>query len=112
MGKERTEREMTTIEQYCKSCHAYARRQGFWNSMNSNESHIFKLAKLALITSEVGEAIEAVRKDDEANLAEECADIFIRLADFCEAYGISLAEAIEDKMHKNEKRERMHGKNS
>lgn len=101
-----------TIKEYCESSHDYAIRRGFWDLKDSTEIHIFQIVKLGLLCSEVGEAIEAVRIEDKKNLAEECADIFIRLADFCEAYKIDLEEEVRNKMKKNELRARMHGKNS
>ena len=86
---------------------------GFWDEYYALEStHPVPviLSKLALITSEVGEAIEAVRKDDRNNLAEELADICIRVFDLAEALNINLEQSIVNKMQKNEARPYMHGK--
>lgn len=67
------------------------------------------LAKLMLVTTEVAEAAEAVRHDDEANFREECADAVIRLLDIAESHGFSLHAEIIAKMDANSKREYRHG---
>lgn len=76
-------------------------------------------AKLALIHSEVSEALECVRDGDlEVRIAEsgkpeglpsELADIVIRVADLCGAYGIDLGREIARKMTYNETRKHRHG---
>lgn len=64
---------------------------------------------LALIHSEVSEALEADRKDDEENFAEELADTCIRIFDLCGSKGIDLEAAITAKMEKNKGRSYKHG---
>lgn len=64
---------------------------------------------LALIHSEVSEALEAYRKGDKENFAEECADVFIRLLDMTHGLEIDLAKAIADKLVKNIGRGYRHG---
>jgi len=66
-------------------------------------------ACIALITSELSEALEAFRKDDLANFGEELADVFIRLLDTAEGLEIDLGSAIEAKMLKNQNRPYRHG---
>lgn len=63
------------------------------------------LEALALIASEVGEAVNECRgeKPTEA-LGEELADIILRVADLAQCQGIDLASAIKSKMDVNEKR--------
>jgi len=68
------------------------------------------LGKLALISSEVGEAAEAVRDHDLDLLMEELADVVIRVMDICDALGLDLWEAIRIKMDYNEKRPKRHGR--
>ncbi|POD46268.1 hypothetical protein BKM15_25845 [Pseudomonas syringae pv. syringae] len=64
---------------------------------------------LALIHSEVSEALEADRKGDEENFAEELADVCIRIFDLCGAKDIDLEVAILKKMEKNKSRSYKHG---
>ena len=59
--------------------------------------------------SEVGEACEAVRRGDMENLAEELADVYIRIADICARFDIDLEQAIAEKMEKNRNRPYLHG---
>lgn len=66
-------------------------------------------AVLMLITTEVAEAMEAFRHDDQANFAEELADVMIRTIGLSHGLGIDLAAAIEDKMAKNRTRAYKHG---
>jgi NTP pyrophosphatase (non-canonical NTP hydrolase) len=66
---------------------------------------------LALIHSEVSEALEADRAGDDENYAEELADIVIRVLDHAESEGIDLGSEIVKKMDENRIREHKHGKN-
>jgi NTP pyrophosphatase (non-canonical NTP hydrolase) len=65
---------------------------------------------LALVHSEVSEALEADRANDDALYAEELADIVIRVLDHAESEEINLVAEIEAKMDVNEDREHKHGK--
>jgi len=64
---------------------------------------------LMLMASELGEACEAIRHGDDENLAEELADVVIRIADYCGWKCIDLEKAITEKMAKNKTRPYMHG---
>jgi NTP pyrophosphatase (non-canonical NTP hydrolase) len=64
---------------------------------------------LALIHSEVSEALEADRKGDTENFAEELADVCIRIFDLCGSKGIDLEAAIYKKMERNKGRSYKHG---
>lgn len=64
---------------------------------------------LALIHSEVSEALEADRKGDNENFAEELADVCIRIFDLCGLKNIDLQKAILNKMDKNKGRSYKHG---
>ena len=99
------------LNSLAERCHDYAKRQGFWDGQLPPPMAVtVALSKLMLVTTEVAEAAEAVRKHDAENLAEELADICIRVFDFAEACGFNLEQAIVDKMARNEERPRMHGK--
>lgn len=73
---------------------------------------------LALIHSEVSEALEAIREgidsDDKipefTGLEAELADVVIRVMDMAHGKGLRVAEAIVAKMKRNQSRERLHGK--
>lgn len=67
-------------------------------------------AKLALVHSEVSEALECVRRGDVYGpFADELADIVIRVADLAGAIGCDLDEAIRRKMAYNKTRPERHG---
>jgi NTP pyrophosphatase (non-canonical NTP hydrolase) len=65
---------------------------------------------LALIHSEVSEALEADRKGWEENFREELADVVIRIGDLCGELGIDLEKEIRIKMDYNRQRPYKHGK--
>jgi NTP pyrophosphatase (non-canonical NTP hydrolase) len=66
--------------------------------------------KLALIHSEVSEALEADRKHlGEDAVAEELADVVIRVMDTAAAHRLDLAGALFRKMDLNRQREYRHG---
>lgn len=63
------------------------------------------LEALALIASEVGEAVNECRGDKPSiNFGTELADIILRVVDLAHWQGIDLAETIADKMAVNEAR--------
>lgn len=66
-------------------------------------------ADLALIHSEVSEALEAFRKGDKEGFAEELADIFIRVVGLAHGLEIDLGEGVEAKNEKNRQRAYRHG---
>lgn len=104
-----------TLDKYVSVCHAIAKEKGFWDDdVDAN----FILAKLALIASEVSEVLEAYRKEQGSQkIAEEMADIFIRLADLyggMQEHGIldrvpCFDEVVDTKVNVNANRDRKHG---
>lgn len=68
---------------------------------------------VALMHSELSEALEAFRKSPEDkmwdDITEEFADVVIRIFDACGKYGLNLEQAIINKMEKNKNREFKHG---
>lgn len=115
-----------------KEINENARSKGFWNSMDlalmqldydgsrKSTKDAFIAQKVALVMSEGGEALEAMRKGDyEANgygleekdsFADELADMIIRLLDLCGELDIDIDKQIEWKMKLNKSREALHGK--
>lgn len=65
--------------------------------------------KLALIHSEVSEALEAIRNKDEDNFAEELADIVIRVLDLSAGLEIDMDDEVQIKLEENKKRGYRHG---
>jgi NTP pyrophosphatase (non-canonical NTP hydrolase) len=69
--------------------------------------------KLALIHSEVSEALEALRSNDVnaiPNMTEELADAIIRICDLAGEMGLPLSYTILQKTKKNIERPYKHGK--
>jgi NTP pyrophosphatase (non-canonical NTP hydrolase) len=66
-------------------------------------------AVIALIQSEASEALEAFRNDDEANFAEELADVIIRTLDCAGGLGIDVDKAVREKLQRNRQRGYRHG---
>lgn len=102
-------RIMNVIDVLQYECHQYAKGAGFWDELDPNDVH-HVLSKLALIHSEVSEALEAARKGDDENFAEELADILIRIFDLAGATRVNLGFALIQKMNKNKTRPYKHGK--
>jgi len=128
------------IDDLIHDAHATARDKGWWDEhlpftptpQTSDDLEAFTpdhtavpnlspsdvVAKLALISCEVSEAIEAVRNRQmrtsfedgkPEGFAIELADIALRLADLCGGMEIDLAAAIATKMEYNRTRTARHG---
>jgi len=66
-------------------------------------------AVLALIHSEVSEALEAFRLNDEDDFGEEMADIIIRVLDCCSGLDIDIDREVKARIRYNCTREYRHG---
>ena len=94
------------INRLTVECHTIARVKGFWEASDNIPE------KLALIHSEVSEALEEYRKEDyDPNaFCEELADICIRVFDLAGHHQFNLEDMILSKIKKNKERQYMHGK--
>ena len=93
-----------SLNELAELCHSIAVEKGFWEQKrNIGEA-------LMLIVTELAEAMEAHRHQDDANFNEELADTFIRLLDLCGELKIDIEEEIYQKSIRNKKRPYKHGK--
>jgi len=95
---------MRSIKEWQKVITEYAVDHGF----NWTPGDIDTL--LLRIHSEVSEASEAARDENKEELAEEMADIFIRLVNACEVMGIDLEDEVRKKHDRNLLRGKLHGR--
>lgn len=86
-------------------------QQNGWNVCMPPDWHgTYKVpAILALIHSEVSEALEAFRNRDRVNFGEELADIVIRVLDCAPGLGVDIDAEVEAKLRKNRQRGFRHG---
>ena len=117
------------IKELCVAAHNNSANHGFWDDYNQTLSFLptcldidkytldIKLSKIALIMSELGEAVEGIRKPTAdphcpgfSSEEIEMADVLIRIFDYCEAFGLDLAGAVTTKMAFNQTRPYKHSK--
>ena len=115
--------EPSLPDEFCRSfsemarlAHANSRDHGFWNDEPNHSGVVWKLSRIALMHSELSEAVEGIRKDlmddhlpERKMYVAELADTVIRILDFAGAYDLPLADVILEKMTYNATRPHMHG---
>lgn len=118
---------MNKLNAYAKEIFEANAKQGFWdvpegfkgpNGLPPVEYTLLKKAeKIALMHSELSEALEGIRKalpsdkiDGFTAEEEELADVWIRLMDYVGGFNVRLAEAIQAKLAYNKSRPFKHGK--
>jgi NTP pyrophosphatase (non-canonical NTP hydrolase) len=99
-----------TLQTQAQLINTFMQSQGFWESDNTGE-------KIALMHSELSEALEADRKNLDAEhipgftgVEEELADVIIRILDFAGHHQLRLGEALSAKVAYNLTRPFKHGK--
>lgn len=102
-----------TIGQMCDDAFAIAEEKGFHKQVWTEEEKDLML-KLALIGTEVSEAIQEVKRnglncDTKKLVAEELADIIIRVGDLSRIIGIALEREVNIKMLRNKMRKENYG---
>jgi len=93
-----------SLNKMAELCHSVAKEKGFWDQeRNIGEA-------LMLVVTEIAEAMEGYRHQDQDNFREELADAFIRLLDLCGGLGIDIEAEIAKKYEVNKSRPYKHGK--
>ena len=99
-----TEVKGRSLNELAQLCHSIAKEKGFWDEeRNIGEA-------LMLVVTELAEAMEGYRHQDDANFKEELADAFIRLLDLCGGLNIDIENEIYQKSIVNKNRPYKHGK--
>ena len=100
----------TGINVMSRIAHGTAVDKGWYTNFDPDNRREMVL-HLALIMTELGEAVQVLREPelDKGRLTEEMADAILRIASFCEARGLPLAEVLVAKMETNMTRPYKHG---
>ena len=120
---DRNKRHIESITTTARLINANARVKGFWQQAEQRPDipyELFLIQKLALIGTEVSEAVEAIRSgsgtaaslkaDGFSRIEEELADIIIRTLDMASQMGVNIGAVIFKKMEYNSGRAPLHGK--
>lgn len=100
-----------TIKDLMYTCWLIADEHGF-HDKRDDKTRDGAMISAALITSEIGELIEEIRREriDNNAIGDELSDIVIRVLDFAQAGGVPFAESLAQKILKNIDRPYLHGK--
>ena len=99
------------LKMLCEEAYSTAKSKG-WHETPREDGTL-----IALMHSDLSEALEAMRKPDKKDehlpdlnpVGLELADVLIRIFDYCGAKGIDLADCVDAKMKYNETRPHRHG---
>jgi len=95
-----------SIDTLSRICFKVSRDHGFWeDGADRNKGEM-----IALMHSELSEALEGLRDGNMENVAEELADTMIRIFDFCGGFRIDIATALIEKIKRNIDRPYKHGR--
>ena len=97
-----------SINDWAEEVHRLASEKGFWD--DASDDPRFAASLLALIHTEVSEAVEALRRNNRENFGEELADVIIRTLDLAAGCDIDIEQAMLEKHAINKTRERKHGR--
>lgn len=114
---------MVDLNDLAQTIHNWARGKGFYDREHLEvkspfaghhtpeylENPSMPSEKVALMHEECSELLRALREGDPEGESEECADIMIRVLDYCAWRGIDIEHHIVEKMKKNLDRPHLHG---
>lgn len=106
--------KLTALDELIKECHSISVSKGWWepDEMLTGDWRRDGPAKIALMHSELSEALEAMRVGSyigKDSVTEELADTIIRIFDYAGAAGLLLADEILAKIERNRARPYRHG---
>jgi len=104
------ELQKLVFQEYIKNGYSERWTQEYFKSHPIEFELLIDLAEVGLINTEVSELLEDIRTNSIEKYGEECADIVIRVMNWCTRKGIDLGIHILNKHEKNKNREYLHGK--
>ncbi len=101
----------SNLNDYVDLCHGVAKASGWWSNLDGTPKQRNIGELIALMHSELSEAMEGARKDlmddhlpHRKMLEVEMADVLIRIFDFAGGFGLDLEGALQEKLAYNQQR--------